>query len=54
MSDSEQIEKCHTLLDNINIPQDTDGETRAEELFNRLSTYIGIEHMINDLVTHTH
>jgi hypothetical protein len=54
LSVDEQIEKCHELLDNVNIPPDTDGETRAEELFNRLSIYIEVEHIINDIVAHTH
>lgn len=39
---SQQIEKCHALLDSVNEAPNTNG-TRAEQLFNRLSAYIELQ-----------
>ena len=38
---SEQIEKCHKLLDSVNAPPSTN-DTRAEALCDRLSAYLEI------------
>jgi penicillin V acylase-like amidase (Ntn superfamily) len=39
MAELEYITKCHTLLDGINLPPGT-GATRAEQLYNRIASYI--------------
>jgi hypothetical protein len=39
MVELEYITKCHTLLDGINLPPGV-GTTRAEQLYNRIASYI--------------
>jgi len=39
MAELEYITRCHTLLDSINLPPSA-GATRAEQLYNRIASYI--------------
>ena len=46
--DQYNIMKCHELLDSVNVPQDNTNNTKAKQLFARLSTYIDLKECVTN------
>jgi len=47
MAELEYITKCHALLDGINLPPGV-GTTRAEQLYNRIESYIAMRQSLHN------